>query len=501
MRTLVPATTSVLLLLMSIGWGVALLRAPLNVDAGLYLSVARDMARGQALYRDLPCDYPPAAFEALSLLGPRWLANPPVVKAVWLFVHAANAALLFGVLRGWRYRRDVAVLAAIVFAAWTMALDGTAIVLEPLVNFFVLLAMLVVGRGPRMTTGFVVGLLVGAALLAKQYALLSLPGVLLLLLFPRAEAEESEPETEDSQRSSSGERTKESRRPGTMQLAIVALLFLAVIPVPAVMYALFNGLDVAEFVSRMATFGDRIGRYEAIGWRGFFVSLTEGGAASALSVYLVIAATLLFVGRRGYHAALACGLMATCGALYVRDYPHYVQLPALWAVLVMVECAVLLTRRFAIKASWTAAVLLILALPLVPRAVATVGATYHTWRDDGAHAQAALAREVAAALPERSDVWIINAPWLYVLADLNAPKGDYRFVDPSVFDERPRGDDREKWLEPAPRFVVLAPGRVPLENAFARLVHAGYRPLATIKGATGTITLFERSSEMGVHLE
>ena len=64
MRSLIPATTCGLLLLVMVAWIVGLLRAPLNVDAGLYLSLARDMAQGQALYRDLPCDYPPVATTA-----------------------------------------------------------------------------------------------------------------------------------------------------------------------------------------------------------------------------------------------------------------------------------------------------------------------------------------------------------------------------------------------------------------------------------------------------
>jgi len=474
-------------------WSVALLRAPLNADAGFYLPVARDMARGQTLYRDLPCDYPPAVFEMLSLLGPRWLATPPVVKAVWLLVHAANAVLLFLVLRRWRYRREMAWFSAIVFVTWTMALDGTEIVLEPLANFFLLLAMLGTDRAGRLTSGSIVGFLFGAALMVKQYALLSLPGMLLLLMFPRGQYEASEPRNEGTEGSLSGETADEERRVCRRQSAAAALLFLIAIPVPVVLYALFNGLNVVEFISHMATFGDRVDRYEVLGWRGLFVSLTSGGAASALSVYLVLAAVLVVIGRRGYHVALACGLLATCGALYVRDYPHYVQLPTPWAVLVAVEFTAILARRLAIIQSRAVVVLLILTLPLVPRCLASVGVTYRIWRDDAAHAQAAVAEKVAVALPERSDVWVLNAPWLYVLADLEAPEGDYRFVEPGVFSDQRSGDETRQWLKTVPRFVVFAAGDIPAEDVFPRLAEAGFRPLATIKQTHQPITVFERS--------
>ncbi len=494
MRILVPATTCFLLVLVLTGWGVALLRAPLNVDAGFYLPVARDMVRGHTLYHDLPCDYPPAVFEALSLLRPRWLATPAVVKLVWLFVHAANAVLLFCVLRRWQYHRDVAWFAATVFAAWTMALDGTAIVLEPLVNFFLLLAMLSVARGSRRTTGFIAGLLFGTALMVKQYALLSLPGMLLLLVFPRSEHAASGPSSVDIKRSPSGEAVSRVRRTPAIQFASV-VFFLVAVPVPVVSYSLATGQSIAEFVSHLATFGDRVGRYEANGWRALFVSLTEGGAASTLSVYLAMATMLLIAGRRGFRAALVCGLLVTCGAIYVRDYPHYVQLPALWAVLVAVEFAVVLTRALAIDVSRSAVVLLLLSLPLLPRGLASVGVAFQTWRDDGARRQAAIAKEIAAVLPERSDVWIVNAPWLYILADLEAPLRDYRFVDSSFFDEQPEGDEKMQWLQTVPRYVVIAPGDVPTDRALACLAEAGFRPLATINAERENFTVFERSPQ------
>ena len=98
-------------------------------------------------------------------------------------------------------------------------------------------------------------------------------------------------------------------------------------------------------------------------------------------------------------------------------------------------------------------------------------------------------------LPERSNVWIVNAPWLYILADLEAPLRDYRFVDSSLFDEQPESDERMQWLQTVPRYVVIAAGDVPTDRASAYLAEAGFRPLATIDADSEIFTVFERSPQ------
>jgi len=267
------------------------------------------------------------------------------------------------------------------------------------------------------------------------------------------------------------------------------------IPLPAVCYALLNGLNMQEFVTHMATFGDRPGGYPALGLRGLFLGLSETSALATLPAFVLMGIALLFVGRLPFHFALVGGLLGTAATLYVRDYPHYVQLPALWAMLVAVELAHVLSLRLAIQPDKVAVVLLLLCLPLVPRGLALGGVIYQTWRDNPAAEQQAVAKEVQELLPQRDNVWVMNASWLYVLADLKAPGGDYRFALANKLAAEATKEGPIPWPGEPPQNIVVGPGPASTKAVLARLSENEYRQVGAVEGPGGTFFLLAHESE------
>ena len=485
------------------GWAGALRWAPLNVDAGLYLSLSREAAGGEVLYRDLACDYPPAFIELLALAGQRTLRDPLRVKAIVYALHVASALLIYRFLRNRGHERELAVLAAAMFAVWVFACDGTAVVLEGGVNLALLIGLAAVAIPSRLAPSALAGLACGIALMMKQYAIVGVPAIAILALLRDGRASANMQSVAapsisntDPEMPESGA-TEESRTTGRRQpsWAMPLLCFLIAITLPAVVYPLLRGFGmsgIAELILHWSTFGDRLDSYEQAGLRGMFVALTEGGPATALLPFLVLGAALIIFGD-WRQIVLGGTLFLSALPLAVRDYPHYVQLAVPWAVLVAAELSALLARRLG-QPSRAALLLTLMALPLVPLLPAAGGVLYRQARDDELVAQQLLARKAAEQLPTRDDVLVINAAWLYPLADLRAPAGDYRFLHqlPGTAEADPDTSPRELRLREIALSAGGVEGRIPVDEAVAWLVAGGLRVISDGAHAGVRIVLLER---------
>lgn len=156
------------------------LRGILAYDDGVYFGAADALLSGRLPYRDFLLLHPPgvlivlAPFAALGRLtsDPTGLA---VARLAFMAIGALNAVLVYAVAR--RAGRVAAVAAGVMYAVWgPAAYAERTTLLEPLVNFGVLAALLVLGdmRVVSRRRLLVAGAVLGAAMAVKLWAVVPL---------------------------------------------------------------------------------------------------------------------------------------------------------------------------------------------------------------------------------------------------------------------------------------------------------------------------------------
>lgn len=162
---------------------LALKFAWISADAPYYLTLARHLSAGEALYKDVMNDYTPLVIYFFSIFY--WFADNPNYL---IFLTGQLLVILFSGLLVYRNLRLYQVdywCSAMTAAAYCLALissDGNYINLESFSVFFVLLAIYVVNRWQIY---FLAGILLGFSFLCKQYGVLNfIPFVFLILISP-----------------------------------------------------------------------------------------------------------------------------------------------------------------------------------------------------------------------------------------------------------------------------------------------------------------------------
>ncbi|MBX7167179.1 MAG: MEDS domain-containing protein [Pirellulales bacterium] len=397
--------TLALLALAALGFACDLGFDPINPDAGLYLPLAREMAQGKALYRELPCDYPPLGPSVLALLGQTTRSSPVHVMGLFIALQGVNAVLLGWLLQRLGHARPLALVGAALWLAWTWACEGSAIVLEPLVNLG-LLAAAVATTFAGVSAAVVAGLFAGAALATKQYALLALPGLVGLVMarvHPRNAA-------------------SSATAPAWARLACFSLGAAT----PFLLFCLDLQQTPSSLAWHLATFGGR--DYGVIGPRTLLQALTNGGPALPLSVVAALALCTAVLRPTARSVAVVLLLIGMTLPLTVRDYPHYVQLAAPWGVVALVEAAALGSQSFAGSTASAGRLLIAGALVWLPVWLAALGAIVPELRERPRDQQRLVAEFVRQKLSAGEPCVIVGAPWLYALAELRAAGDDYRFV-------------------------------------------------------------------------
>ncbi len=410
----------------------------LGRDAGFYLPLARDVLRGAVPIRDFAVFYPPGFAYVFAVLGERLLMSPVALKLLMLTLHSMATWLLYRVLRERNRPRREAVLSALLYHAWVISLDGKMIYLEPLQNLFLVAAWLALLRWPNRLGAAAAGLAAGLALMMKQYSLFLVPGMAWLAL--------------------SGTGGATSRRERWQRGAS----FVALAPVAFLVFVVATRQDLMTVFRAISTVGGSVGT--TLGFSRFAAAgptLARIFDHTALTLLLPVAAATLWLilrGRSPYVLALAVTFAGSLAPLLVNQYPHYVQLVVPWAVLSFSEFTHLFGDQWvedrARRQRFRERLVLIAALVLMPLFAKATLLDLHYARSEGESrvAHLAVARTVAAALPEHRDVLVINRPWLYILADLTPPNLDYRWPTSVGFEACNDLRDRS-------RFVVLAPFR------------------------------------------
>ena len=149
----------------------------MNADSGFYLSVARDIyCYGENYYLSANA-YSPLG---MYLLGIPFLffnsINSPIIFLVIVFVfNLVNGFFFYQILRYLNIEKLNAGLHTSFFVLYIFLMEGSMIILEPFVLFFILTGLLALLHRHFFMAGFLVFL----SFYSKQYALFVLPGFLL----------------------------------------------------------------------------------------------------------------------------------------------------------------------------------------------------------------------------------------------------------------------------------------------------------------------------------
>lgn len=159
----------------------AVLFAPLNADAGLYLRQARAQAEGAVPCRDLLCEYTPLATSVLALVGGAIIPSILTVQGVILLC----AFLTYRLARTLGHEPAAARGSFLIAWALLLANEGRGIALEPFSVLCLLCAANTFAGSRDLSAAFRAGLWVAAAFWAKQYGLLGWAGLLATCLVGR----------------------------------------------------------------------------------------------------------------------------------------------------------------------------------------------------------------------------------------------------------------------------------------------------------------------------
>ena len=388
----------------AVAWGELL------SDGAFYLTLARHVARGDVPYHDLPTTYAPGSSYIFAVLGPDGVSNPRLAKAYFFCVYPLNALLVFSALRQLKHAPWLAALGASVFATWTLAADGTAILLEPYQVVFILLGLNALLRWSGVRGGLLAGLAVGASLMVKQYSLMAVPVMAWMSLMPWSVQEDGE----------------EHSLPICWSRCVA---FLVSLGVPWLLFALLTGQQLAENFVAVATFGGAAGDYPPSGVLEALRALTYGQPSR--TVGLVVACMGLgLVCMRPSRANLQIfvGYMIWFPMLAIRTYPHYFQLAIPWGILLALQFSRVVAKPISQSVNVRYTVALLALLPCLLVVFHPIHLTRYYLRKQRVDDQLASVDRVRQVMPERENVICLNAIWFYLLADVEAPRRTYPFL-------------------------------------------------------------------------
>lgn len=169
-------------------WGVVLLAllvlsvkwAYISTDAPYYLSVARDISRGNVPYKDIYLSYTPVMMYLNSLI--HLIFKDPsyfIFLSFQFLMIAISSCLLYDISYGNNGNRLKSIFISILFFISVLASDGTYINLEVYVILFVILAFWLYQK----EYFFLCGVALALSFFSKQYGILNFVPFFLLIFF------------------------------------------------------------------------------------------------------------------------------------------------------------------------------------------------------------------------------------------------------------------------------------------------------------------------------
>lgn len=162
------------LIILSIKW------AYISTDAPYYLSVARDISRGNVPYKDIYLSYTPVMMYLNSIIylifkDPSYF----ILLSFQFLVIALSSSILYDISFKLNKSKSRSVFFSLLFFLSVLASDGTYINLEIYVIFFVILAYWLLQRQRY----FLCGMILALSFFSKQYGILNFIPFFLLIFF------------------------------------------------------------------------------------------------------------------------------------------------------------------------------------------------------------------------------------------------------------------------------------------------------------------------------
>ncbi len=160
----------------------ALVFAPVNDDAGTFLSLTEKIRTGSILFKDLHSAYMPLSFYVLASVP----ADYRVYLGTVFGFMFGQAVLVYLILRHFQIMRALSVFASLSVLLLLAYYEGLFVFTEPFVAFFGLLAtyFILKSKNNAWLLGLA-GISACLSLLSKQYGLFGLPVFVVYILFNR----------------------------------------------------------------------------------------------------------------------------------------------------------------------------------------------------------------------------------------------------------------------------------------------------------------------------
>jgi hypothetical protein len=267
-------------------------------DAGYYLSCAERIYEGWKPYRDFTVAYPPVGLYYFSFLRALFGGGYVLYKGALLVLQIISAFLVY-LLSGVLVKsRSLRFWGALFFLFICLAYEGYFIVLEPFVNVFSVIAiLLLMSNKEKCMFSLIAGISFFLAVMSKQYAIVIIP-VLLILLFKDGEGLPLE--------FKSGLRRTFFFLTGFLSAFVVLIFYLDV--------------DVWRMVAQLRGTG-----YGSNGIAAMAASLMT---IKNVWMPIVVVSGLIMLSRKFRFSLFIVVLLCLLNflLLYIRVYPHYYQL-------------------------------------------------------------------------------------------------------------------------------------------------------------------------------
>jgi hypothetical protein len=289
-------------------WSYIFLFLPFNYDAGYYLSCAERIYEGLKPYLDFEIHYPPVGIYYFVFFRHLLGGDPTSYRVALLLVEILSAFLFFLLSGSFIKSKALRLTGTLLFLLLYLSYDGGFFVLEYFVTIFTIASILFLQRDrkSRLFT-FLAGIFFLLAIMSKQYAVITFPILVFLLV---------KPDDNHSIDYSAG---------AIRFVFFIAGFFLAFLAIVS-----FLGINIWDFIVQLKGTG-----YGKTGAVKMFVSLLSLRNIWFIFVFLLGFYMLWRNFQFGTFLLLSLFILNLIPT-FVRGYAHYYQLPLPYALIFLI---------------------------------------------------------------------------------------------------------------------------------------------------------------------
>lgn len=401
-----------LLLLSFVYWVASVTSFPINPDSGYYLTAGKYILEGLAPYRDFPVAYSPGIFYIFSIAELFGSKFGEVHKLLIYSIHIFNGVLLAYIIFKLDFSKNLAFTGGSLLILASFCLDGQAIILEPFQVVFILISLLAAITLTGFKSAILAGLFFGCALMSKQTSMFSLPVIALLIAFPAW--------------------FKPSVNRDTIKTLISRIIIFGIsISLPCLLFCLFTQQSFITILVQLATFGGRAQGYTAQEYGIYdvvenFVSISGNGGERILMPMVVASFLLLTISKNNLSKLFIVGLLLNLTTiLFVRGYPHYIQLLTPWGILIFIS----LIKELNLKSKQLESVFItFMLIPLISPVINTAHRLRIQFSEAPLSKQQILSDEINKHVTDGVNTIVVGHPWLYYTSNITPPNYNLGFI-------------------------------------------------------------------------